>query len=118
MFDYSIRDYFTYGKPLSFDSPLRIDRGGFDYGLSVIIDHDIDDYAFSYYSFLGTIVYLFASTDFLDEATGGLIQRMCQANEEVFISVDIMPVTGSKLMKSVSPDLRECLFTDEHPLRE
>lgn len=112
------RKHFEYSSIIEMKKPLYIDRIGLEYGLSVVVNHMIDDNAFTYYSYFGSVVYLFSRTDYLDEASGGLLQRIIQPHEEIFISVDLIPVLETSLIKPFSAQARECWFQDENSLGE
>lgn len=85
-------------------------------GLSIVVDHLIEDTASTYYSFYGSIVYVADNIDYFDEASGGLIQRMFQPRDELFISMKLVPVSETDAIRSYAPNTRECLFQDENSL--
>lgn len=116
---FNYRDYSVRKLPLDFDieEPLHISRVGYEYGLSVVINQSLADYSHTYNDFVGTQAFLFGSTDYLDEISGSVVSRILQSNEELFISVNVVPVFGSESMRPHSPELRECFFEDESPLR-
>lgn len=85
-------------------------------GLSVVVDHLVEDTAFTYYSYSGSIVYVCDNLDYIDETSGGLIHRIFQPNEEMFISLNYVPVIETAEIRSYSPLTRECIFQDENQL--
>lgn len=77
-----------------------------------------EDNAFTFYSHYGSIVYLFSNTDYLDEASGGIVQRILQRHEELFIPVNLLPVKETDAIRAFSPFARECIFQEENLLGE
>ena len=83
----------------------------------MVIDHQVDDYSFGQFNFIGSLIYLFDVTDFLDEVSGGTINRIVEPDDEMFMSMNVIPVIGSNSMRPYSPEVRGCLFEDENILK-
>lgn len=97
--------------------PLHIRKVGYDYGLTVVINQMLEDYCNTLSNAIGTLTYILDSTDYLDELSGSLVMRILQSDEELFISINAMPVFGSDTLKAYSPRSRECYFEEETDMR-
>lgn len=102
--------------PLKVAEPLRISRAGFEYGLTVVLNQRVDDYSHTVQDMVGTNIYLLYHTSYLDEMSGGVVSRLLQPDEELFVSVDAYFVTGSEYMRPINPFTRDCFFYDETAL--
>lgn len=99
--------------PMKVLDPLRIDRVGFEYGLSVVLDQRVSDYAYTHREFIGTMIFTLDPTIYPDEISGSTTMQTLQPNEELFLSVDAFVVNASNQIRSYGPFVRDCFFSDE-----
>lgn len=94
-------------------TPLYVYGSGPTMGLSFVIDQLYDEYSYSTQSNIASTVFIFAPEDFPDEATGALEERVLNPGQEVFLNVQPTPINGDQQLRSVPPESRGCVFTDE-----
>lgn len=75
-----------------------------------------DDYAYTYNNFIGLSIFLMEPTDFLDDTTGNTVMRISQLDEELYLSVNAVPIIASENIRLYSPHLRGCFFDNENML--
>lgn len=110
------REHYHKNLPLTLNNTLRINRVGYDYGLTVVVNQMVEDYAYTYHNFIGLNVFLMEPTHFLDDTTGSSVMRISQVDEELYLSLNAVPIVASQNIRMYSPSLRGCLFDNENML--
>lgn len=101
---------------MKLNNTLRINRVGYGYGLTVVVDQMLEDYAYTYHNFVGLSIFLMEPTNFLDDSTGNTVMRISQSDEELYLSINAVPIVGSANIRLYKPHLRGCLFDNENML--
>lgn len=94
----------------------RILQHGVGFGLVVLIDQQVDDYAFALHSNVGTRVLVFAPLNFPDQTSGATKERFLGIGEEMIMCLQPMRITGSDDIRTYDRRSRRCVFDDEIPL--
>lgn len=96
--------------------PLLVKNSGIEMGLSVVIEQDLNDFALVPQSHTATRVLIHHSNDFPDEVSNSITEKLMNAGQEIHVSIQPRPVTGSSGMRGFSPKARGCFFEDEAKL--
>lgn len=96
-----------------FDKPQQVNSHGSDFGLTFLIDHQLNDYVFTMNSFTGMLVLIHDSYDYPDQTTGAVKEKIVSPQQEVFITLHPTLIRGSKSMKTFTVSSRNCVFNDE-----
>ncbi|XP_074029887.1 pickpocket protein 28 [Leptinotarsa decemlineata] len=116
---------FNYVKPLketseqerdSVPPPLEPQRplgSGIEYGLTVELHNNIEDYFLSTFETTGYSVKIFNPQDFPDKISGSLSDIIVNFGIEVLLSIDVEVVKSSDFMKILPYNMRSCIFEDE-----
>lgn len=102
-----------YNNSITLNKPMLVHRYGLDFGLIVLIDQQIDDYAYTMHSNVGTRIMVYDPRNFPDSTSGAIKEKFIGRHEEMFLSIRPMPVNGSVAMKHYSKETRNCVFEDE-----
>lgn len=92
---------------------MHILKHGTGFGLDVLVDQQIDDYAFSLHSNIGTRILVFSTQNFPDQTSGAVKEKFIEVGEEMFLSVSAMPIIGFEDIRSYDQTARNCVFDDE-----
>lgn len=79
----------------------------------MLIDQQINDYAFSLHSNVGTRILVFSTQNFPDQTSGAVKEKFIEVGEEMFLSVSAMPIHGSEDIRTYDQSARNCVFDDE-----
>lgn len=86
---------------------------GTGFGLDVLIDQQVDDYAFSLHSNVGTRILVMAPLNFPDQTSGAIKEKFLGVNEEMIMTLAPIPIIGSDEIRAYDRRARRCVFDDE-----
>lgn len=92
---------------------LRVRKHGPGFGLAVMLDQRLQDYAFALHSSRGVRVMVFDPVNFPDQASGAVMEKFLGVGEEMFLSVAPQPKDGADDMRKYDRVSRNCVFADE-----
>lgn len=98
-------------------SPLYQASSGYYTGLSVMVDPQLEELAYSVSSNIAPIVFVFDPLDFPDDISGTISQRYIEPGHEVFVSLFPEKIQGSISMNDVAASARGCVFDNEKNLK-
>ncbi|RZB39681.1 sodium channel protein Nach-like, partial [Asbolus verrucosus] len=98
---------------MSQDADLTYGESGFQNGLSVIVNHDPDDYYCTVISSMGINVHIFHPNDYPDKSSGGLIEIMNNIGSENFLEIIPTTINAVEDVMNYPVDKRRCLFKSE-----
>lgn len=64
-------------------------------------------------SYTGVNVMIHDAYDYPDQTSGAVKDQIISPEQEVFLSLHPVPITGSKSMRSFTVSSRNCVFDDE-----
>lgn len=88
-------------------------KHGAGFGLAVLLDQRLDDYAFAMHSNRGVRILIFDPVNFPDATSAAVKEKFIGRNEEMFLTVAPQPNHGSEEMRKYDRALRSCVFADE-----
>lgn len=103
---------YTYVKP----KLLRVQVPGRDYGLSLIINEDTDNYVTGLQSNLATKVFVHEPEEVPDWNTGAVTEKLLEPRAEYFITIHSVQFRSSSDIRLYSPRIRKCYFRNESKL--
>lgn len=92
---------------------VRVNKHGDQFGLVVLLDQVLQDYAFSLHSNQGVHILVFDPENFPDQTSGAVKERFLGVGEEMFLTVAPQPNNGSEEMRDLDRRRRNCVFDDE-----
>lgn len=95
--------------------PVKLERVGSRYGLSLVLNTTISDYYFSTGDHVGFYVNIFTSSDFLDIMNGGATQMIVDTNRRAYFKLIPTTVRSTSDIEQYTPVQRGCLFKHELP---
>lgn len=108
-----IRRQTEFNHTITLPEAAHILHNGIGFGLDVLIDQQVDDYAFSLHSNVGTRILVFSPLDFPDQTSGAVKEKFLGVGEEMIMSLEPMPITGSDEIRAYDRRARRCVFDDE-----
>lgn len=91
----------------------RVNKHGDQFGLVVLLDQVLQDYAFALHSNQGVRIMVFDPENFPDQTSGAVKERFLGVGEEMFLTVAPQPNNGSAEMRKLDRRRRNCVFDDE-----
>lgn len=88
-------------------------HNGIGFGLDVLIDQQVDDYAFALHSNIGTRILVFSPMNFPDQTSGAIKEKFLGVGEEMIMSLEPIPITGSDEIRTYDRLARRCVFDNE-----
>ncbi|XP_052126950.1 sodium channel protein Nach-like isoform X2 [Frankliniella occidentalis] len=82
-------------------------------GLSVLVNSNISDYFYPLLPTTGVKLLVFNPNDYPDTASGGLIEKLVMAQEEVFFTLSSVTTKPTAEVVGLSKERRGCLFNNE-----
>lgn len=95
------------------EQPQQVHSHGSDFGLTILIDNQLNDYAFTMNSYTGTNVLIYDAYDYPDQTAGAVAEKVVLPEQEVYFTLHPTPIEGSKSMRSFAISSRNCVFKDE-----
>lgn len=96
---------------------MFVGSSGHSTGLSVIVDPQLEELAYSISSNIAPLVFVFDPLDFPDDISGTISQRCIEPGHELFVSLFPEKIQGSLSMNDVAADARGCVFNNEKNLK-
>ncbi|XP_037037958.1 uncharacterized protein LOC119075593 [Bradysia coprophila] len=97
----------------TFKAPERVNSHGSNFGLTFLVDNQLQDYVFTMNAFIGTVVLIFDANDFPDQLSGAVREKIISPQQEVYLSLNPTLIRGSRSMKTFEISSRNCVFNDE-----
>lgn len=92
---------------------MYLHGSGAEMGLTVIIEHNDEEYQYFLDSNLATYVYVFETLDFPHKRSGAITERIISPGQELFLSIHPKSIIGLDGVKNINKKLRGCVFSDE-----
>lgn len=98
-------------------TPMYLASSGYYTGLSILVDPQLEELAYSISSNIAPIVFVFDPLDFPDDISGTISQRYIEPGHELFVSLFPEKIQGSISMNDVAAEARGCVFHNEKNLK-
>lgn len=108
-----IRRQTAFNHTVTLSEGAHILHYGIGFGLDVVIDQQVDDYAFSLHSNIGTRILVFSPLNFPDQTSGAIKEKFLGVGEEMIMTLEPIPITGSDEIRAYNRRARRCVFDDE-----
>lgn len=108
-----LRRQAAYNQTVTLRGATLVNKHGPNFGLSVMLDQRLQDYAFSLHSNMGVRILVFDPEDFPDQTSGAVKEKFIGVGEEMFLTVAPSPNHGSHEMRKYNRKARNCVFADE-----
>lgn len=102
-----------FNHTVTFPEAAHIMHNGIGFGLDVLIDQQVDDYAFALHSNIGTRILVFSPMNFPDQTSGAIKEKFLGVGEEMIMSLEPIPITGSDEIRTYDRLARRCVFDNE-----
>ncbi|KAG4071952.1 hypothetical protein HA402_006113 [Bradysia odoriphaga] len=108
-----ISSYINFLESPTVTTPERVHSHGSNFGLTFLIDNQLEDYVFTMNAFIGTVVLIFDANDYPDQFSGAVREKIISPEQEVYLSLNPTLIRGSRSMKTFEISSRNCVFNEE-----
>lgn len=105
-----------FNRSVTMGHGVHVNKHGPGFGLAVMLDQQLHDYAFSLHSNMGVHILIFDPANYPDQTSGAVKEKFLGVGEEMFLTVAPQPNNGSEEMRKYNRQSRNCVFADEIPL--
>lgn len=107
------RQQLNYNQTVTVEPAIRTKKHGTEFGLMVVLNQMMDDYAYAMHSNVGSRIMVSETSSFPDHISGSIKQRFLSVGEEMFATLWPRIVDGSGEMRPYNKLTRNCAFPDE-----
>lgn len=112
-FGSELRRQSQFNRSVTMGRGVSVNKHGPDFGLAVMLDQQLHDYAFSLHSNMGVHILIFDPANYPDQTSGAVMEKFIGVGEEMFLTVAPQPNNGSEEMRKYDRLSRNCVFADE-----
>ncbi|XP_077296667.1 sodium channel protein Nach-like [Arctopsyche grandis] len=95
------------------EKPKYLKSAGTLYGLSIVLDPQLDDYVYPAHISQGFKIHVFYTHDYPDQHTGNTVVRFIPVDSRVSINVVARTIRSVPAVKQFSIHQRKCMFKDD-----